>query len=95
MLSSWQKDFAGVMKLSILSREDDPEISGWAWCNHAGPNKREAGGSEERLEGATPLAVKMARGAMSQEMQAASWSGKGKEPRRAAGRDTALLTHWF
>lgn len=57
--------------------------------------KQEAPGEKERPEGTPLLAVEMVEGATSQEMQAASRSGKGKEPERAPGRNTALQRPWF
>lgn len=41
-----ERDFTGMIKLRILSWGDYPELSGLAQCNHSGPHKRDAGGSE-------------------------------------------------
>lgn len=36
-----------MIKLRLLRWEDYLGLSGWALCNHKGPQEREAGGSEE------------------------------------------------
>lgn len=35
-----------VIKLKVLVWKDDPGLTGWAQCNHRGPCKKEAEGSE-------------------------------------------------
>ena len=41
-----KRDFADVIKSRILKWGDYPGLSRWAQCNHRGPCKREARGSE-------------------------------------------------
>lgn len=43
-----KKDFAEVMKLTILRCDDHPGLSKWAPYNHKDPSKREAGGQNSR-----------------------------------------------
>lgn len=43
-----KRNFANVIKLRILRREDYPRLSRWTGCNHKGLYKRVAGGSRVR-----------------------------------------------
>lgn len=41
-----KRDFADVIKLSILLWEDQPGLSSWARCDHKHSSNREASGAE-------------------------------------------------
>ena len=45
-----KRDFAEVIKLKILRCRDYTVLSRWTQCNHKGPFKRKAGGSEAERE---------------------------------------------
>ena len=57
-----------MMKLKILTWEDYFRLSKWTQCNHKGPHKWEAEGSESKRDSkdASLLALKMQEGALDQ-----------------------------
>lgn len=57
-----------MMELKILTQEDYFTLYEWAQCNHKGPQKWEAEGSESKRdsEDASMLALKMQEGALDQ-----------------------------
>lgn len=43
-----KRDLTGVFKLRILRWGDYSSLSGWAWCNHKGPYKKDTGEVSQR-----------------------------------------------
>lgn len=98
-------DFARVIKLRILWREDYPGSSRWTQCNHMavlrrrqeGPRQRGRGdnasrGQRERFEGTGWLAWKGRKGPQVGKGRQPLEAAKGKEiDSRASRKNTALL----
>lgn len=69
-------DFANMIKLRILRREDYPGLSRWTQCNHKGYQKREVGNQSDRRRENEAVVEVMWPWAKEWSLSLETWKGK-------------------